>query len=453
MLKLKIRCFFFKHRIFFFAYSTLHFFVISNYLGIILRFLYTFLFYLFLPLVLLRLLWRGLRAPAYWQRWLERFGFCPPLAVQKTVWLHAVSMGEVQAAVPLIKILQSRFPSILVTTMTPTGSQRVREVFGDSVLHVYLPYDLPGAVSRFLRRTKPCLLILMETELWPNLLFACKQRKIPVILANARLSANSAAGYQRIAGLTREMLGSVAAIAAQTELDAGRFVGLNIDKTKVHVTGSIKFDSRLPADFAETALALRRQWGIERRVWIAASTHDGEEEVVLDAFSSLKQDIKDLVLLLVPRHPERFNRIAALCEQRGFIVARRSKGDVNTKTEIYLGDTMGDLAFLYAACDVAFVGGSLVPIGGHNLLEPAAVGLPVIMGPHTFECEEICRRLLEAEAAQRVSDTEQLVQAVKMYLTDTKLQRKTGEKGRLFVQRNRGALERLLTIVTSTLSS
>lgn len=426
---------------------------IQNYLGVNLRFIYTFLFYLFLPFVLLRLLWRGVHAPAYWQRWLERFGFFPPFAVKQSLWIHAVSMGEVQAAVPLIKALQSSFPSILVTTMTPTGSQRVREIFGDSVLHVYLPYDLPGAVSRFLRRTQPRLLILMETELWPNLLFACQQRQIPVILANARLSARSAAGYQRIAGLTREMLASVAAVAAQTEVDAARFVDLSIDKTKVHVTGSIKFDSGLPADFAEKAEALRRQWGIERAVWIAASTHEGEEEIVLDVFSKLKSDISDLVLLLVPRHPERFNRIAALCQQRGFLVARRSKGDVNTKTEIYLGDTMGDLPLLYAAGDVAFVGGSLVPIGGHNLLEPAAVGLPVIMGPYTFECEEICRRLLDAQAAQRVTNTEQLVQAVKMYLTDTRLKKETGEKGRLFVQRNRGALERLLAIVTSISNS
>ncbi len=417
------------------------------------RFIYTFLFYLILPLVLLRLLWRGLRARAYWQRWLERFGFFPPLLVQQSVWIHAVSMGEVQAAVPLIKALQSRFSSILVTTMTPTGSQRVREIFGDSVLHVYLPYDLPGSVSRFLRRTQPCLLILMETELWPNLLFACQQRKIPVILANARLSAPSTAGYKRIAGLTQQMLGSVAAVAAQTEVDAARFIELGIDKTKVHVTGSIKFDSRLPANFSEKAKVLRRQWGIERPVWIAASTHDGEEELVLNAFSQLKLEIRNLLLLLVPRHPERFNRVAALCQQRGFILARRSKGDVNTKTEIYLGDTMGDLPLLYAAGDVAFVGGSLVPIGGHNLLEPAAVGLPVIMGPYTFECEEICRRLLEAEAAQRVSNTEQLVQAVKKYLTDTKLQQETGEKGRLFVQRNQGALERLLGIIISVFNS
>jgi 3-deoxy-D-manno-octulosonic-acid transferase len=412
------------------------------------RFIYTFIFYLVIPFVLLRLLWRGVRAPAYWQRWLERFGFFPALPVQQSLWIHAVSMGEVQAAVPLIQALRAH-QSILVTTMTPTGSQRVREIFGDSVSHVYLPYDLPGAMARFLARVQPRLLIIMETELWPNLLHACQQRASPVILANARLSANSAAGYQRIGGLTRKMLTSVTAVAAQTEVDAARFIDLGAPPSTVYATGSIKFDSRLPANFSEKAEELRHQWGTDRAVWIAASTHEGEEEAVLDAFSQLKLKpaFNDVLLVLVPRHPERFNRVAALCKRRGFIVARRSYGNVNTQTEIYLGDTMGDLPLLYAACDVAFVGGSLVPIGGHNLLEPAAVGLPVIMGPHVFECAEICRQLLEAEAAQQVSEAAQLGEAVKMYLSDATLKKQTGEKGRLFVEKNRGALERLLKII------
>jgi len=419
-----------------------------------LRFLYTFLFYLFVPLILLRLVWRGVRAPAYWRRWPERFGFCPSLPVQQSLWIHAVSMGEVQAAVPLIHALRTRFPElpILVTTMTPTGSQRVREVFGDSVWHVYLPYDLPGAIARFLSRVRPRLLILMETELWPNLLHACQARAIPVILANARLSISSAAGYQRIASLTRQILANLTAVAAQTEVDAARFIDLGIRPTKVHVTGSIKFDTRLPAEFSEKAEMLRSQWGKDRAVWIAASTHEGEEEAVLEAFYELKKEFYDLLLVLVPRHPERFNRVAALCRRRGFIVARRSEGDVNTKTEIYLGDTMGELSMLYAACDVAFVGGTLAPIGGHNLLEPAAVGLPVIMGPHVFECAEICRRLLEAQAAQQINDAEQLANAVKMYLSDATRRRQTGEKGRLFVENNRGALERLLSVISYQLS-
>ena len=413
------------------------------------RLIYTFLFYLLIPIILLRLLWRGVRAPAYWQRWSERFGFFPKLPNQPCIWVHAVSMGEVQAAVPLIQALQVRFSkqSILVTTMTPTGSRRVREVFGDSVWHVYLPYDLPGSLARFLARTQPRLLILMETELWPNLLYACQQRTIPVILANARLSAGSAAGYQRIRGLVGKMLTGVSVVAAQTKVDAARFIDLGIPLTKIQVTGSIKFDSRLPANFSEQAVALRSQWGVNRAVWIAASTHEGEEEIVLDAFSNLKQTFCDLLLLLVPRHPERFNRVANLCRRQGFIVARRSKGDINVNTDIYLGDTMGELPLLYAACDVAFVGGSLVPIGGHNLLEPAAVGLPVIMGPHVFECAEICRQLLEAQAAKQVEDGVQLANIVKMYLNDTTYCQQTGENGRKFVRKNQGALVRLLKII------
>jgi 3-deoxy-D-manno-octulosonic-acid transferase len=418
------------------------------------RLLYTFLFYLFVPFILLRLLWRGLRAPEYWQRWGERFGFFPALPVSQSLWIHAVSMGEVQAAVPLIQALLTRFPeqSILVTTMTPTGSKRVRDIFQDKVWHVYLPYDLPDAIARFLNRTQPRLLILMETELWPNLLFACQSRSIPVILANARLSAGSAAGYQRISGLMQSMLSEVT-VAAQTSVDAARFLELGLLAKKVLVTGSIKFDTRLPADVSEKATLLRRQWGIDRRVWIAASTHEGEEEAILEAFSKLRDctALKNILLVLVPRHPERFNKVATLCQQRGWVTVRRSNEEQCTlETAIYLGDTMGELPVLYAACDVAFVGGSLVPIGCHNLLEPAAVGLPVIMGPHVFECAEICRRLLEAEAGEQVADATQLVVAVKRYLNDPVLRLETGKKGRLFVEQNRGALQRLLVIINET---
>ena len=417
---------------------------------IIWRFLYTVIFYLLVPIILLRLLWRGVSAPAYWQRWRERFGFLKAKPDKPCVWIHAVSMGEVQAATPLIQALRTSDPnqSILVTTMTPTGSQRVREVFGDSVWHVYLPYDLPGAVARFLDCVQPRLLILMETELWPNLLYACRRKVIPVILANARLSARSAAGYQRIAPLVREMLSSVL-VAAQTEVDAKRFIDLGIPPTKIHVTGSIKFDAQLPKDSFSQTESLRHQWGKERPVWIAASTHEGEEDAVLDAFYELKQEFIELVLVLVPRHPERFNRVAAKCRRRGFITVRRSEGNVDFQTEIYFGDTMGELPKLYAACDIAFVGGSLVPIGGHNLLEPAGLGLPIIMGPHVFECAEISRQLLEAQAAQQINNAAQLAPAVKMYLSDATLKKQTGESGRLFVQKNQGALERLLKLIVN----
>jgi 3-deoxy-D-manno-octulosonic-acid transferase len=416
-----------------------------------LRHLYSFLFYLFTPVILLRLAWRGWRAPAYWQRWPERFGFLPELSGTNSIWIHAVSVGEVQAAVPLIHALQSRFPkqSLLVTTMTPTGSQRLREVFGDKVEHVYLPYDLPDAIARFLARVQPRLLILLETELWPNWLSACRRRAMPVILANARLSAPSAAGYRWIDGLMREMLGGVSMIAAQTEEDAERLLALGATPSQVQVTGSIKFDSPLPANLAEQVARLRQQWGRDRLVWIAASTHEGEEEQVLEAFATVTPLFNNLLLVLVPRHPERFKRVATLCQQRGYVVVRRSEGKTcSAATSIYLGDTMGELPLLYAACEVAFVGGSLVPIGGHNLMEPAAVGVPIIVGTYLFECAEIARRLLEAGAAQQVSNSVELARVLAVYLGDAKLRKEMGEKGRFFVQQNQGALERLLSVVS-----
>ncbi|MCK5876076.1 MAG: lipid IV(A) 3-deoxy-D-manno-octulosonic acid transferase [Candidatus Marithrix sp.] len=403
------------------------------------RFIYTFIFYLIVPLLFLHLFWRGFKAPAYWQRWSERFGWFPALPVHGCLWIHAVSMGEVQAATPLIQALQTKFPNhpILVTTTTPTGSQRVTEQFGNQVWHVYLPYDLPGPIARFLIRTKPSILILMETELWPNLLHACQD--IPVILANGRMSVNSAKGYLRISKLTQQMLNNITVIAAQTKLDAYRFTLLGADLGKIKVTGSIKFDNNL-------SISEHKQ-NINRKVWIAASTHAGEEEIILEVFTRLKPEFKDLLLVLVPRHPERFNQVTKLCQQQGFVTTRRTLGDITADTEIYLVDTIGELAMLYTLADVAFVGGSLVPIGCHNLLEPAAVGLPVIMGPHVFECAEICRQLLEAKAARQIADSKQLYQVVNTYLDDTQLAKTTGENGRLFIQKNQGALQRLLLII------
>lgn len=403
------------------------------------RFIYTFIFYLIVPLLFLHLFWRGFKAPAYWQRWSERFGWFPALPVHGCLWIHAVSMGEVQAATPLIQALQTKFPNhpILVTTTTPTGSQRVTEQFGNQVWHVYLPYDLPGPIARFLIRTKPSILILMETELWPNLLHACQD--IPVILANGRMSVNSAKGYLRISKLTQQMLNNITVIAAQTKLDAYRFTLLGADLGKIKVTGSIKFDNNL-------SISEHKQ-NINRKVWIAASTHAGEEEIILEVFTRLKPEFKDLLLVLVPRHPERFNQVTKLCQQQGFVTTRRTLGDITADTEIYLVDTIGELAMLYTLADVAFVGGSLVPIGCHNLLEPAAVGLPVIMGPHVFECAEICRQLLEAKAARQIADSKQLYQVVNTYLDDTQLAKKTGDNGRLFIQKNQGALQRLLLII------
>ncbi|HHB92231.1 MAG TPA: 3-deoxy-D-manno-octulosonic acid transferase [Thioploca sp.] len=407
------------------------------------RFIYTGIFYLIVPILLLRLLWRGVKAPAYWQRWPERFGFFSALPVKNCLWIHAVSMGEVQAAISMIQALQIKFPDypILLTTMTPTGSQRVKKIFGDEVWHVYLPYDLPGSISRFLFRTKPSILILMETELWPNLLHACQN--IPIVLANGRLSANSAKNYNYIAKLTRKMLANITIIAAQTKEDANRFIRLGADSNKVQVTGSIKFDTISPI-FEDS---LRQQWGSNRKVWIAASTHAGEEKTILEVFRKLKLEFKDLLLVLAPRHPERFDQVIKLCKQHGFNTVNRTKNNINTNIDIYLVDTMGELAMLYTTGDIAFVGGSLVPVGCHNLLEPAIVGIPVIMGSYVFECAEICRELIEAKAANKIKNSEQLYQTVKLYLNNPKLAKKVGKNGQLFVQKNKGALQRLLNII------
>lgn len=413
---------------------------------------YTLLLYLLLPLVLLRLLLRGLRAPAYWRRWPERFGFAPLApAGAPVIWLHAVSVGEVQAAAPLVRALRTHYPrhTFVITTMTPTGAEQVRASLGREVVHCYVPYDLPGAVRRFLTRIRPSAAIIMETELWPNIFHGCHVRSIPLLLVNVRLSARSAAGYRRIRHLTAEMLGHVSALAAQTRADAERVIALGVPAARVRVTGSIKFDVRLPASLREEAAVLRRSLGAERAVWIAASTREGEEPLILDALASVQRVLPQSLLVLVPRHPERFARVAALCRKHGFSTVLRSEQRAcEPDTAVFIGDTMGELALLYAAADVAFVGGSLVPTGGHNMIEPAALGLPVIFGPHVFNFEEVSRLLCEAGAAEQVRTAEQLAAAVRTYLSDANLRHATGEKGMQLVAQNRGALDRVMDMMT-----
>ncbi len=422
----------------------------QNLRPIIMRHFYSFLLYLLLPVVLLRLCWRGCKAPAYWQRINQRFGFTRALPQHKRVWIHAVSVGESLAAVPLIRALQRQYPQqhILITCMTPTASQQIRSLFGDSVAHVYLPYDYPDAVRRFLQATQPSLGIIMETEWWPNLFHACKTRHIPLILANTRLSVRSTQAYQRYAaGLTRQTLAAVSVIAAQTETHAQRLRELGVSAAKIQVTGSIKFDIQLPAGIAEQAEALRATWQA-RRVWIAASTHEGEEEQVLAAFNRLKQVFADSLLIIVPRHPERFARVARLCEQAGLRVVKRSSGTFcQPDTDVFLGDTMGELPLFYAASDVAFVGGSLVATGGHNMLEPAALGRPVIMGKHVFNFEEIAHCLLATNAAVAVDDAKALGEVLISWFADANLRHQIGENGQQFVAHNRGALAKLLAII------
>lgn len=414
------------------------------------RYLYSLLLYLLIPAVIARLLWRSRRAPAYRRRWAERFGFITPLPVTGVVWVHAVSVGETLAAAPLIKALAAQGEPVLVTTTTPTGSDRVRALFGNNVYHLYCPYDLPDAARRFLRRTRPKLAIIMETELWPNLFHACAREKIPLIVANARMSERSARAYGRVAAFTRAILADVTLVVAQGEADAARLRALGA--RDVRVTGNIKFDLHLPASLLEQAAVLRRAWGEDRLVWVAASTHAGEDEQVLDAFARVRLALPDCLLVLVPRHPERFDEVAALCRQRGFAVARRSEQPLcDRETAVFLVDRMGELPVFYAAGDVAFVGGSLVSTGGHNVLEPAALGKPVLVGPHTFNFLDITRQLIAAGGAVEIRDAEQLTEAVLRYLADANLRDTAGHRGRALVEENRGALARLQSLLNEYL--
>lgn len=426
--------------------------------GSVMRLAYTVLLYLFVPFACMRLLWRGLGNPQYWSRTSERFGLGPPVSPRgdhgQAFWVHAVSVGEVQAALPLIRGLLADYPRarVVVSTATPTGMDRVQTALGTQVIHRYAPYDLLGATARFLDRVDPQLVIIVETEIWPNLIRRCYERAIPVVFANSRLSERSAIGYRRFKPLWRQTLGQVTAIAAQTPEDAGRLIGIGAPEAVVEITGSTKFDVTVSASVVETGAALRRSWGADRSVWIAASTHDGEEEMVLDAFANVREAIGDCLLVLVPRHPERFTRAAILARRRGYSVALRSDNSSGVP-DVFLGDTMGELPVFYAACDVAFVGGSLVDVGGHNILEPAALGLPVLMGPHLRNFADISQRLCEVDAARIVRTPAELGFEVVAHLRDANLRHGAGERGRAFVEHNRGANARLMSLVRNAVNA
>lgn len=414
------------------------------------RLLYSLLLYLLLPAILLRLCWRALRAPAYARRWGERFGRVAPLS-GTVIWVHAVSVGEALAALPLIRRLQASQPQarLLVTTTTPTGSALVRAQLGDGVAHCYAPYDFPHVVRRFLDRVRPALLIVMETELWPNVLHGCARRGIPVVLANARLSARSAAGYGRVAALTRPMLAALTRIAAQTRADGERFLALGLEPERLHVTGNIKFDLDLDTALRERAHQLCAAWrGEVRPIWLAASTHEGEDESVLAAHRQLLAARPDALLVLVPRHPERFARVHALCTDQGFRTLRHSAGrPLAADTQVLLGDTMGELLAFCGAADLVFVGGSLVPVGGHNLIEPAAWGKPVLSGPEVFNFVEAAR-LLEAGGGLRIcADGAALADAVVELLDQPERRAAMGAAAHAVAEANRGALARLEALI------
>lgn len=419
------------------------------------RFFYTLCFYLLVPVILLRLLSRSLRAPAYAKRWAERFGFFTPLVTDKTVvWLHTVSVGEFIAAVPLIRQLQTN-PSLhfMITTTTPTGSERVRASLGNTVSHVYAPYDLPDVLARFLNRTKPALMLIMETELWPNTLAICAQRNIPTLLINGRMSARSAKGYEKFSAITRPMLQRLTLALIQNADDAARLQALGLPASSVQVTGNIKFDLTLSDELRSEAASLKQQWSQdgERLLWIAASTHQGEDEIIVEAFQKVKSSgtpaVSNLRLILVPRHPERFTSVASLCERRGFTIGKRSLGPIADNVDIVIGDTMGELLLLFGASDIAFLGGSLVANGGHNFIEPAAWALPLLSGPHVFNFAEVSRLLQAAGGLVLVNSAAELAAQVKGLVENSQEREGRGAAALAVANANRGALQKTLDAI------
>lgn len=413
------------------------------------RVLYNLIIYVLQVPVALYWFGRAVTNRNYRDRVGQRFGLGYP-QLDKCIWIHAVSVGEVQAAAPLVRALGKFFPAhnMLITTVTPTGAARVEALFGDTVNHCYIPYEMPVAVDHFFSSVNPELALIMETEIWPNLYQACGQREIPLVLVSARISPRSVDSYRRLLPLFRDTLSHGIIIAAQSEADAERFRSLGASPVRTWVTGNIKFDIELPEGLADEGRRFRAETFGDRPVWIAASTHDQEERQVLAAHEMLLEKHPDLLLVLVPRHPERFSSVRDLIDKRKLArVSRTEDRPCNASTRVFLGDTMGEVPLFYAASDIAFVGGSLVPIGGHNMLEPAALGLPVISGPHVFNAEEIADMFIDLGACQLVANAHELATAVNTLLASPALAEDKGGKGREIVQRNRGSLERLLGLL------
>ena len=413
------------------------------------RFLYNGLIYLLQIPLAAYWLFRAIANQTYRNRIGQRFGIGYP-KLDGCIWIHAVSVGEVQAAAPLIRAFARRFPdrNILVSTVTPTGAARVQALFGDAVSHCYIPFEMPTAVDQFFESVRPELALIMETEIWPNLYRGCGVRNIPLVLVSARISPRSVDSYRRFLPLFRDTLSHGIIIAAQSEADADRFRSLGASPVRTWVTGNIKFDIELPAGLIDQGRLLRKQVFGDRPIWVAASTHDQEEKQVLAAHRRLQEKYPDLLLVLVPRHPERFPAVRELIENTGFECIARTQGEpCGATTDVFLGDTMGEVPLFYAASDVAFVGGSLVPIGGHNLLEPAALGLPIISGSYVYNAQEIADMFISLGACRIVSDAEDLAAAVEDLIADPQKSKELGAQSLAIVERNRGALNDLLGLL------
>jgi 3-deoxy-D-manno-octulosonic-acid transferase len=420
------------------------------------RIAYAVLTYLLSPVYACYWFFRGIVNRSYWDRFGQRLGWGYPKLTEGSLWVHAVSVGEVQATVPLIRALKDRFPDrqILVTSVTPTGAARVRLLYGDTVAHCYIPFETPLAVARFFDAVKPEIALVMETEIWPNLYFECGQRDVPLVLVSARISPKSVSSYRKFLPLFRETLSYGIVIAAQSDADAERFRSLGASPERTRVTGNIKFDIELPDNLLDDGKQFRQQNFGERPVWVAASTHDREEEQVLAAHGIVRRRFPDALLVLIPRHPERFPAVASLLQREGHSFVRRTDNvHCTPDTQVYLVDTMGEVPLFYAAGDVAFVGGTLVPVGGHNLLEPAALGRAVVTGPHLYNTLDIARMFDRVGASKLVSDSRSLGAVIVELLEDTDQSRQIGERGRQLVQQNRGSLDRLLRLLSPLIDS
>ena len=413
------------------------------------RFLYTVLLTLILPFVPLKLLWRGFKQPAYLRHWGERFGFYNTPVNKAIIWLHCVSVGETRAAEPLVKALQLQYPNhqILLSHGTPTGREASEALFADSVQCVYLPYDVPFAVNKFLKHFKPNIGLIMETELWFNLIASCKQRNIPILLLNARLSEKSAKGYAKLGKLAAEGLQSLNAIAAQTGEDATRLQMLGAHH--VSVTGNLKFDVKPPADSVDKGLQLRGLLGVERSVFLASSTRKGEEKHILEAVKGL-----DVLTIIVPRHPQRFNDVEGIILKSGLSYQRRSNlvGPVDKHIQVILGDSMGELFTYYAACDFTFIGGSLLEYGGQNLIEAACIGKPILIGEHTFNFADATESAIRAKAAIRVKNMAKLRERIQYLLHNAPQRVKMGKAALRYSAASAGATVRMMQLIRGFLN-
>jgi len=419
------------------------------------RLVYSILIGICIPFVLARLWLRGLKAKEYRTRRLERLGFFNAPVHQQHIWVHAVSVGELLAAEPIIRSLQTRFPNknIVVTTMTPTSSAMVEKLFGDSVFHVYAPYDFPLFIGAFLKRIRPELLVIMETELWPNMLRGAQKSGCAVVLTNARLSERSAKGYQRFLPIISWLFDSLDLVLCQFTPDAKRFEALGISKDRIQVTGSLKFDVAIDQTLQATGQALRAALPVTQQVWVAASTHEGEDAQVLKVHKVLKQKYPNLQLVLVPRHPERFESAYKLAVESGFAAGRYSEQkQLQPNQDVYVLDAMGQLMGFFAASDVVFIGGSLTEVGGHNPIEPGALGKPMLIGPHYFNFERICDEFVASGALQVVDDASELERALTQLLDNSVEAAQRGAAAYAVVEKGKGAVNRVVDALSPRLS-